>query len=98
MGRPVVGSIYGGLAEFMNERNSFSVDFEEEGAGEAWCNGGKWAVPSQEHIKAHMRRIYKDRQLARYRGNLAAADVMGMTWKDSAIKALEAMESLGAFR
>jgi glycosyltransferase involved in cell wall biosynthesis len=96
VGRPVISAIYGGLGEFMRVENSFSVDYDLELAGEAWAHGGYWADPNPKHIRDLMRKVYNDREIARSRGLIAAADVKEFTWKNSAIKTLEVMEELGA--
>lgn len=95
-GRPVIAAIHGGLAEFMTPENSYSVDFDEELSGEAWCNGGSWAVPSESHMRHLMRRVYRDRQMAQAKGVAAAEDVKNLTWMNSATKTLEVLESLDA--
>jgi len=94
-GRPVMAAIYGGLAEFMTPENSYAVEFAEEPSGEAWRNGGSWAVPDEAHIRHLMRRVYRNRQEAQDKGIAAAQDVRHLTWRNSAIKTLEVLESLG---
>lgn len=95
-GRPVIASIYGGLREFMTPENSYAVDFKESPSEEAWSNGGLWAVPDENHIRHLMRQVYNHRQHAQTIGIRAALDVKEFTWKNSALRCLETLESIGA--
>lgn len=95
-GRPVVAPLYAGLREFLTPLNSYACDFVEGPSEEAWSTGGSWAIPDEKHIRHLMRRVYKDREEARLKGIRAASDVAGFTWRESAIKTLTVLESLGA--
>lgn len=96
-GRPVIAAVYGGLQEFLTPENSYPVAFDESRAEESWQSGnGNWAVPDERHIRMLMRRVYNDRQEAREKGITAARQVSGFTWRNSAVKCLQVLESLGA--
>jgi GT2 family glycosyltransferase/glycosyltransferase involved in cell wall biosynthesis len=89
-GRPVIASIYGGLAEFLNNRNSISIPFKIVDADENYKDRGKWALPSTEHIIGSMREMYEHRDRAQAIGKLAAVSVQHLTW-DKSHRALEAI-------
>ena len=95
-GRPVIASIYGGLAEFLTPENSYAVDYVEERSQEAWCNGGSWALPDEKHLRWQMRQVYRNRQEARRKGQIAAETTKHLTWRNSALKTLEVLKELGA--
>lgn len=95
-GRPVIASIYGGLQEFMTPENSYACDFQEGLSTEAWSTGGSWAIPDENHIRSLMRQVYRNRQEAQQKGIKSAQDVAHLTWRNSAWRTLECLESLGA--
>ncbi|MBA2432387.1 MAG: glycosyltransferase [Chthoniobacterales bacterium] len=78
LGKPVIGTGYSGNVDFMNESNSFLVDYtlvEVETEGPNYQCGGRWAAPSEEHAAALMRSVWKDRATAAARAAQAHRDV-----------------------
>ncbi len=63
IGKPVIATAYSGNLDFMNDANSFLVDYEMTRVGygsEVYPADGEWAEPSTEHAAALMRQVYRD--------------------------------------
>jgi hypothetical protein len=78
IGKPVIGTGYSGNVDFMNDRNSYLVDFAIGRVGpecEIYPPEGEWADPSVEHAAQLMRRVWSDPAGARRVGEQAAADI-----------------------
>jgi glycosyltransferase involved in cell wall biosynthesis len=62
-GKPVIGTRYSGNLDFMNERNSFLVDYTLTRVGpdgQIYPADGTWAEPDLDHAAALLRRVYDD--------------------------------------
>ena len=62
IGKPVIGTGYSGNIDFMNEENSFLVEYKITRVGpgnEIYPPDGEWAEPSVEHAAELMRRVYE---------------------------------------
>src|SRR5436305_469366 len=62
MGKPLIGTGYSGNVDFMNEDNSFLVDYEMTLVGpgcEIYPPEAEWAEPSVGHAAELMRRVYE---------------------------------------
>lgn len=73
MGLPVIATNWSGNTEFMNEENSFLVDYELVEAKylepELYhYRGHQWANPSEAHLRTIMRRVADAPELAREKG------------------------------
>ncbi|MHB8234162.1 MAG: glycosyltransferase [Solirubrobacteraceae bacterium] len=78
IGKPTIATGYSGNVDFMNESNSYLVDYEITRVGpecEIYPPDGEWAQPSVEHAAQRMREVYADRQGAARRGARAAQDI-----------------------
>ncbi|HST34310.1 MAG TPA: glycosyltransferase [Solirubrobacteraceae bacterium] len=78
IGKPAIATGYSGNVDFMNEQNSYLVDYEIGLVGpecEIYPPDGEWAQPSIEHAAHRMREVYTDREEAARRGARAAQDV-----------------------
>jgi glycosyltransferase involved in cell wall biosynthesis len=78
IGKPAIATGYSGNVDFMNERNSYLVDYTIGRVGpecEIYPPEGEWADPSVEHAAKLMREVYADRDEAARRGARAAADI-----------------------
>jgi glycosyltransferase involved in cell wall biosynthesis len=78
LGKPAIATRYSGNVDFMNDENSYLVDFEIGRVGpecEIYPPEGEWAEPSVEHAAELMRRVYEDPEEAERRGARGAADV-----------------------
>jgi glycosyltransferase involved in cell wall biosynthesis len=63
IGKPVIGTGYSGNLDFMNEENSFLVDYELGVVGpdcEIYPADGEWAQPSVSHAAELMREVVAD--------------------------------------
>jgi glycosyltransferase involved in cell wall biosynthesis len=78
IGKPTIATGYSGNVDFMNERNSYLVDYEIARVGpecEIYPPEGEWAQPSVEHAAERMREVHADREEAARRAAHAAEDV-----------------------
>ena len=69
-GKPVIATRYGGNLEFMNDRNSWLVDYEMIPIGpgcDPYPAAGSWANPDVAQAARHMRSVFEDRDEARER-------------------------------
>jgi glycosyltransferase involved in cell wall biosynthesis len=78
IGKPTIATGYSGNVDFMDEQNSYLVDYEIGRVGpecEIYPPEGEWANPSVEHAAELMRSVYSDRAEAALRGAQAALDI-----------------------
>ena len=78
LGKPVIGTRYGGNVDFMTAANSYLVDYEMTAVGpegENYPASGRWAEPDRDHAAALMREVWSDQVQARRRGERARADI-----------------------
>ncbi len=81
-GLPTIGTRFGGNLEYMNDENSYLIDFELTPVPEAACaeaplfRGHSWAEPSCEHLVELLQRVARDRDDAARRGARAQREVL----------------------
>jgi glycosyltransferase involved in cell wall biosynthesis len=78
IGKPAIATGYSGNVDFMNEHNSYLVDYAIGRVGpecEIYPPEGEWADPSVEHAAQRMREVYEDPAEAARRGEQAAQDI-----------------------
>lgn len=78
IGKPVIGTRYSGNVDFMNDENSFLVDYELTRVGadcEIYPAEAQWAEPSIEHAAALIRRVFDDPAHASRIGERAREDI-----------------------
>jgi hypothetical protein len=78
MGKPVIATGYSGNVDFMDDANSFLVDWRLGRVGpecEIYPPEGEWAEPDLEHAARLMRSVYEDPAQAALVGERARADV-----------------------
>ncbi len=78
IGKPTIATGYSGNVDFMNEQNSYLVDYEIGRVGpecEIYPPDGEWAQPSVEHAARRMREVYTGHEEAARRGARAARDI-----------------------
>lgn len=78
LGKPVIGTAYGGTRDFMTAANSYLVDYAMTTVGpegENYPASGRWAEPDLDHAAALMRQVWTDRDEARRRGERARVDI-----------------------
>jgi glycosyltransferase involved in cell wall biosynthesis len=81
IGKPAIATGYSGNVDFMNEENSYLVDYAIGRVGpecEIYPPEGEWAEPSVEHAAQLMRQVYSDRAEAARRAARAAEDIARM--------------------
>jgi glycosyltransferase involved in cell wall biosynthesis len=78
IGKPVIGTRYSGNVDFMDDENSYLVDFAVARVGpdcEIYPPEGEWAEPSVEHAAQLMRSVVEEPEEAARRGARAARDI-----------------------
>jgi glycosyltransferase involved in cell wall biosynthesis len=78
IGKPVIATGYSGNVDFMNDGNSYLVDYTIGLVGpecEIYPPDGEWADPSVEHAAELMRRVHGDPEQAARIGAQAREDV-----------------------
>lgn len=87
---PVACPSFGGVADYLTEDNGFPVAYALKEADAEPYVDGMWAVPDVSALADVMRRVYRDRNVARAKGAKAVASVSHLTWENSA-RQLEAV-------
>jgi glycosyltransferase involved in cell wall biosynthesis len=78
IGKPVIATRYSGNVDFMDDENSYLVDYAIGRVGpecEIYPPEGEWAEPNVEHAARLMREVYREREEAARRGARAAQDI-----------------------
>jgi glycosyltransferase involved in cell wall biosynthesis len=72
MGLPIVATRWGAHLDYLNDSNAFLVNLVHFGKAE-WRDftGHRWAVPSEEHLKEVLRKIFSEPDKARAIGRRA---------------------------
>ena len=76
LGKPVIATAYSGNVDYMDERNSYPLDYRlvpiRETAG-PYARGAVWADPDVDHLRSLLRRVYDNAEERVRRGSEAAA-------------------------
>ena len=86
IGKPVIATGYSGNVDFMNNENSYLVDYTIGRVGpdcEIYPPEGEWADPSIEHAAELMRRVFSEPAEAAAKGERAAP-----TWRGCSLPAV----------
>jgi glycosyltransferase involved in cell wall biosynthesis/SAM-dependent methyltransferase len=78
LGKPVIGTGFGGNVDFMTHANSWLVDYEETlvgPEGENYPAHGTWAEPDLDHAAELMRHVWENREEASARAERGRLDV-----------------------
>jgi hypothetical protein len=78
LGKPVIATGYSGNIDFMNDQNSFLVEYRlvPTGAGhDPYPADGLWAEPDVEAAARLMREVFEDQEEAGRRGRRAAEEI-----------------------
>ncbi len=78
IGKPTIATAYSGNVDFMNDANSYLVDYTIGRVGpecEIYPPEGEWAEPSIEHAAELMRRVHRECEEAARKGERAEADI-----------------------
>lgn len=96
IGRPVLGAVYGGLADFLGDETSLPVHYYEERAKEGYAGHGDWAEPNWTHMISVMRNASESRRGVRLIGQAASEAVEELTWQNSIDGLISVMAGVGA--
>ena len=87
-GVPVISTNYGGMTDYVNERNGWLIDVEKmipsPGVPTHIYENTNWAVPSVTHLRKIMRGVYQNRDICTKKGTLAAKKALEYTWDNTA--------------
>ena len=77
LGKPAIATGYSGNVDFMNEENSYLVDWEPALVGEDrfFPPDDRWSQPNIEDGARLMRHVYEHQDEARHKGDQAARDI-----------------------
>jgi glycosyltransferase involved in cell wall biosynthesis len=100
---PTIGTRATSQVDFMTDENSFLIDVQEYRT-EPKCNwicpqyiGGKFAIPSMNHLQQLMRQVYSNPELAKEKGRKARKDIVKKwQWKHAANKWFNRLKVLEA--
>ena len=80
MALPTIGTAWSGNTAFMNDKNSYLVNFTlvrvYEHNEDSMYVGHTWAEPDIKHLRQQMRHVVVDRQAARKKGRRARRDIV----------------------
>jgi glycosyltransferase involved in cell wall biosynthesis len=83
MGKPTIGTRWGGNLEFMTEENAFLIDIDglrqvdgEQVADNPLYHGQRWAEPSLQKTAALLRYVFEHPEEAQLRGKRAREDIL----------------------
>jgi glycosyltransferase involved in cell wall biosynthesis/SAM-dependent methyltransferase len=79
LGKPVIATRYGGALEFMNDGNSYLVDWQRTNVGEGahpYPASGEWADPDLDQAARLMREVLANPGEAQTRGEQARRDMV----------------------
>ena len=97
-GRPVIGSEFGGVAEFFDRRFGYPLKFRMVPAEGRFTGCGHWAEPSESDAVAMMRRVYRDRSEAQALGIAAARHASQWSWEESHRKLAATLCEIGMLK
>jgi glycosyltransferase involved in cell wall biosynthesis len=76
--KPVIATGYSGNADFMNDRNSYLIDYRllpiQHTTG-PYRKGSMWAEPDKDHLQRLMRRVFEDRSEREEKASAAAETI-----------------------
>jgi glycosyltransferase involved in cell wall biosynthesis len=107
-GLPVIATGWGGQMDFLNEQNSFLVNYKLENPAISMNSKNKisttyhnfaekgqvWAEANLEHLKQQMRYAYNNPGLCKQKGQQGRQDMLRMTWEKAGIAMKQAIERL----
>lgn len=98
LGKPTIATNYSGNLEFMNDKNSFLVDYvinSIQNPDVNFCDNTIWADPLLEDSVEKMRLVYNDRNLANEKAKKAQIDTQNkLSYKSIGYKILNRAESI----
>lgn len=100
-GLPTVATNWSGPADYLDQEDSFPLDYDLVDAGGSWALGtqffGQWAEPSVEHLQVLMRWMYEHPAESSESGCKASARVHSQwTWSRASALLRDGLDRLGA--
>ena len=95
-GVPCIATDFGGHCDFMNEDNSYLVDYDLKPAPKGIINliyeESEWAEPNLLDLKAVMRQAFEDKDLLKKKKENTLKDIQKWNWDNAAKIAKEVIE------
>ncbi len=94
VGTPVIATNYGGVLEFLNEKNAYLVDFVMRPVGEhaePYPADAEWADPDLDELARRMRYVFEHREEAASRAERGAREVRAGHGPDAAGRSMGAL-------
>ena len=90
MGLPTIATRWSGNLEFMNDDNSYLIDYKLVDAPQnnTWLRGQQWAEPSLSDLRRALRRVYEHRSEAAATGARARQEVLVSCRPDLVVEAV----------
>lgn len=95
VGRPIIGTRYGGITEFFSESVGYPVAFKLGPAQGIYEGLGLWAEPNKKDLIKQMRRVYSDRLEARRKGLFGKQTARKFSWENTSTKLAGVLVELG---
>lgn len=95
-GRPVIGTRFGGQAEYLNDAVGYCVGYDLRPAN-LGSYRGLWGVPNTDSVAAAMRAVYERPAEAAAKGSAAKQAVAGLTWEATARRLMEVLRAEGVW-
>ncbi|HID07950.1 MAG TPA: glycosyltransferase [Armatimonadetes bacterium] len=84
IGKPVIATAYGGVLEFLNERNAFLIPARERKMKGHVPPGSRWAIVDTEALSETMRKVRKGKCECERKAKVGQQEIKRFTWKRSA--------------
>jgi glycosyltransferase involved in cell wall biosynthesis len=92
-GLATIQTNFGGQTDYMTDKNSWKINYDLIDATDMNYEGVKWALPDKEDIKKKMRYAFEHQEEVKEKGKQALKDSENWTWKQTAKKAIKALNS-----
>ncbi len=97
-GKPVIGALFGGVADFLTPDNSYMLPyFMLPATGSTYEGAGFWAEVDEDDFIDALRFVEGDRAGRKASGERAVKDMAPLTWEAHARKVLDALTATGFF-
>lgn len=99
--RPTISTGFGGSLDFMNNDNSYLIDYNMTvvyGMWSLYSGRGEWAEPDLSHLKKLMRHVYENQDEAKAKAKQAKKDVYAFSWENIGDLIVNTLKEIGAKR
>lgn len=94
-GKPIITSSFGGQTDFVSTHNGWIVSGEmHEVKNDFMYEGVSWQTPNIKELRVAMREAFVNNELRMNKASNALSTAQNWTWNNSALKVIEAINSL----